>query len=126
MKNVTINGFTEGKATCNGDSGGPLILNGKDSESDTQVGIVSFGSSLGCNHLSTVFTRIDTKIDWVKSVLCEHSVSPPSYLNCNGVPTPLKLPSFQNLNKIIITKLNEIIIIIVPVLFSTWYYHFCF
>lgn len=89
--------FTEGKATCNGDSGGPLILNGKDPKSDTQVGVVSFGSSLGCNHLPTVFTRIDTKINWIKSVLCEHSVSPPSYLNCNGVPSPLETDnSIQN------------------------------
>ena len=89
--------YTKGKSTCNGDSGGPLILNGDDPDSDIQVGIVSFGSSLGCNHLPTVFTRISSKASWVKSVICEHSTNPPSYLNCGTkdppTPSPTSTPS---------------------------------
>jgi len=89
--------YTEGKSTCNGDSGGPLILNGEDPSGDTQVGIVSFGSSLGCNHLPTVFTRISSKAGWIKSIICQQSSNPPSYLNCGSqtppTPSPTAIPT---------------------------------
>uniref|UniRef100_A0A8C2SNZ7 Chymotrypsin C n=1 Tax=Coturnix japonica TaxID=93934 RepID=A0A8C2SNZ7_COTJA len=58
-------------AGCNGDSGGPLSCqrNGL-----WEVhGIVSFGSSWGCNTAKkpTVFTRVSAYIDWINEVRAE-------------------------------------------------------
>ncbi|XP_040281849.1 chymotrypsin-like elastase family member 1 [Bufo bufo] len=55
------------KSACNGDSGGPLncAVNGVN-----QVhGIVSFGSSLGCNYFQkpAVFTKVSDYISWIDS-----------------------------------------------------------
>ncbi|KAM8976284.1 chymotrypsin-like elastase family member 1 [Pelodytes ibericus] len=56
------------RASCNGDSGGPLncAVNGV-----YQVhGITSFGSSLGCNTYlkPSVFTRVSAYISWINAV----------------------------------------------------------
>ncbi|XP_056418650.1 chymotrypsin-like elastase family member 1 [Hyla sarda] len=55
------------KSSCNGDSGGPLncAVNGV-----YQVhGIVSFGSSLGCNYYQkpSVFTKVSSYTSWISS-----------------------------------------------------------
>ncbi|KDR14900.1 Chymotrypsin BI [Zootermopsis nevadensis] len=56
-----------GKSTCSGDSGGPLII----TESDrlpTQIGLVSFGISLGCEiGWPPAFTRITAFLSWIES-----------------------------------------------------------
>ncbi|XP_057368910.1 brachyurin-like [Daphnia carinata] len=55
---------TGGKGSCNGDSGGPLsfVNNGV----YNQVGIVSFGSSAGCEvGLPAGFTRVSYFADWI-------------------------------------------------------------
>ncbi|XP_007128431.1 chymotrypsin-like elastase family member 2A [Physeter macrocephalus] len=57
-------------SSCNGDSGGPL--NCQAANGQWQVhGVVSFGSSLGCNyyHKPSVFTRVSNYIDWINSVI---------------------------------------------------------
>ncbi|XP_041508881.1 chymotrypsin-like elastase family member 2A [Microtus oregoni] len=57
-------------SSCNGDSGGPL--NCQASNGKWQVhGIVSFGSSLGCNYprKPSVFTRVSNFIDWINTVI---------------------------------------------------------
>jgi secreted trypsin-like serine protease len=54
-------------ATCNGDSGGPLVV----TESDglpTEVGIVSFGTSLGCESgYPEVYARVTRYLDWLET-----------------------------------------------------------
>nr|CAH0107990.1 unnamed protein product [Daphnia galeata] len=58
---------TGGKRSCNGDSGGPLtyINNGV----HNQVGVVSFGSSAGCEvGLPAGFSRVSYFADWISSV----------------------------------------------------------
>ncbi|EDL13401.1 mCG19991, isoform CRA_a [Mus musculus] len=60
-------------SSCNGDSGGPL--NCRASNGQWQVhGIVSFGSSLGCNYprKPSVFTRVSNYIDWINSVMARN------------------------------------------------------
>jgi len=60
---------TGGKSSCNGDSGGPLIM--KDGakmagQKWTQVGVVSFGSSRGCEvEYPAGFTRTEFYLDWI-------------------------------------------------------------
>nr|XP_027224890.1 chymotrypsin BI-like [Penaeus vannamei] len=50
-----------GKGTCNGDSGGPLNLNG------VTYGITSFGSSAGCEvGYPDAFTRVHYYLDWIE------------------------------------------------------------
>jgi len=63
-----------GRGSCNGDSGGPLVQQAGGSASSevgskwTQVGIVSFGSSSGCETgLPAGFTRTEYFIDWITS-----------------------------------------------------------
>uniref|UniRef100_A0A8C6F3S0 pancreatic elastase II n=1 Tax=Monodon monoceros TaxID=40151 RepID=A0A8C6F3S0_MONMO len=56
-------------SSCNGDSGGPL--NCQAANGQWQVhGVVSFGSSLGCNydHKPSVFTRVSNYIERINSV----------------------------------------------------------
>ncbi|XP_070956371.1 chymotrypsin-like elastase family member 2A isoform X1 [Macaca nemestrina] len=55
-------------SSCNGDSGGPLNCQASDGRWEVH-GIVSFGSSLGCNyyHKPSVFTRVSNYINWINS-----------------------------------------------------------
>jgi len=62
---------TGGKGSCNGDSGGPLVMKAgmkAAGQAWNQVGIVSFGSSAGCEvGLPAGFTRTEYYLDWIKS-----------------------------------------------------------
>ncbi|XP_042687661.1 chymotrypsin-like elastase family member 2A [Centrocercus urophasianus] len=57
-------------SSCNGDSGGPLNCQNADGVWEVH-GIVSFGSSLGCNYYRkpSVFTRISAFDSWIKEVI---------------------------------------------------------
>ncbi|GMH32895.1 hypothetical protein BSKO_00729 [Bryopsis sp. KO-2023] len=63
---VCADGPTGGD-TCDGDSGGPLLLEGKGTGEDQVVGITSFGHVEGCGKpgLPGVYTNISHHIDWV-------------------------------------------------------------
>lgn len=57
---------TGGKGSCNGDSGGPLSLPGSTYK---QIGVVSFGSTLGCESGAPAgFTEVAMYADWISSV----------------------------------------------------------
>merc|ERR1712183_783501 len=74
---VTVTGWGKpsdtagGRGSCNGDSGGPLVqkAGGKAAGDQwTQVGIVSFGASAGCEvGMPAGFTRTEYYLDWIKS-----------------------------------------------------------
>ncbi|XP_053667041.1 brachyurin-like [Anopheles marshallii] len=54
-----------GRNPCQGDSGGPLSVK-FDGHRLTQVGIVSYGSVLGCqNGVPGVYTRVSSYIEWI-------------------------------------------------------------
>ncbi|XP_062316169.1 chymotrypsin-like elastase family member 2A isoform X1 [Osmerus eperlanus] len=57
-------------ASCNGDSGGPLNCQNSDGSWDVH-GVVSFGSSMGCNYpkKASVFTRVSAYIPWINNVM---------------------------------------------------------
>ncbi|KAJ8880312.1 hypothetical protein PR048_016778 [Dryococelus australis] len=58
---------TGGKSTCQGDSGGPLVtaVNGV----TTQIGIVSFGSPLGCGvGFPPVYSRVTSYVSWISGI----------------------------------------------------------
>ncbi|XP_030798763.1 chymotrypsin-like elastase family member 2A [Rhinopithecus roxellana] len=60
-------------SSCFGDSGGPLNCQAPDGRWEVH-GIVSFGSSLGCNyyHKPSVFTRVSNYIDWINWVIANN------------------------------------------------------
>jgi trypsin len=47
------------RGSCNGDSGGPLIVNGK------LVGLVSWAKACSLTDYPTVYTRVPSYIDWI-------------------------------------------------------------
>ena len=71
----------EGKDSCYGDSGGPLILRGSSPSEDVQVGVVSWG--LGCaGAIPGVYHRLSYSFDWIQSMVCSRSAAPPHYFGC--------------------------------------------
>jgi len=70
-KNIICISGKDGKSTCNGDSGGPLYLTTRSERYTTtykQIGITSFGSSLGCEigwHAG--FTRTASFLEWIET-----------------------------------------------------------
>lgn len=48
-----------GGASCNGDSGGPLILD------NAQIGIVSFGASESCTNFPSGYARVSSFRSWI-------------------------------------------------------------
>ncbi|XP_044735541.1 brachyurin-like [Chrysoperla carnea] len=58
---------SESRGACNGDSGGPLVITDFDGKL-TQVGLVSFGLSLGCeNSWPSAYTRLTSFLDFIAS-----------------------------------------------------------
>ncbi|XP_005514295.2 chymotrypsin-like elastase family member 2A [Columba livia] len=60
-------------SSCNGDSGGPLNCQNADGRWEVH-GIVSFGSSLGCNYYRkpSVFTRVSAFDSWIQEVMANY------------------------------------------------------
>ncbi|KAM7412185.1 hypothetical protein PAMA_021912 [Pampus argenteus] len=60
-------------ASCNGDSGGPLNCQNSDGSWDVH-GVVSFGSSMGCNYPKkpSVFTRVSAYSSWINNVMTSY------------------------------------------------------
>ncbi|KAF2885177.1 hypothetical protein ILUMI_20995 [Ignelater luminosus] len=60
---ICMNG-KNGRSACNGDSGGPLTVNGE------EVGVVSFGSAWGCAiGFPSAYARVSVFRDWINSKL---------------------------------------------------------
>jgi len=68
-KNVICISGKDGKSSCNGDSGGPLHLAAATTNGIyKQIGIVSFGSSIGCEiGMHAGFTRTASYLEWIET-----------------------------------------------------------
>ena len=67
VKNSTLCAFystMEGQSACNGDSGGPLTFN---STETILVGVVSFGSGMGCDTAPVAYARVSSFVDWIET-----------------------------------------------------------
>ena len=58
----------EGKGTCKGDSGGPLLIKGQNAFSDIQIGINSWATGCVSPDFPGVKARVSAEIDFIKSV----------------------------------------------------------
>lgn len=65
----------KGKSSCNGDSGGPMIIKGEDGLADIQVGIVSWGVGCAKMFLPAVYSRVSTAIDFIDYYVSDREVS---------------------------------------------------
>jgi len=78
-------------ASCNGDSGGPLLYQRKDG-TWLQLGTVSYGL-ITCSAGPSVFMRLSSHASWLSSSICSFSNSSyakPTYLKCPGYSKPSK------------------------------------
>ncbi|XP_008316877.1 chymotrypsin-like elastase family member 2A [Cynoglossus semilaevis] len=68
--NMVCAGGDGEKGGCSGDSGGPLSCQSSSGSWEVH-GVVSFGSSLGCNYRRkpTIFTRVSAYISWINTVV---------------------------------------------------------
>ncbi|KAL3808686.1 hypothetical protein ACHAXA_009239 [Cyclostephanos tholiformis] len=78
-----------GRGTCQGDSGGPLVIKGDDGAPDLQLGVVSFGSGLGCaTDVPDVYARISHAYEWIQSEICMGSVyASEAGFDCSSIST---------------------------------------
>lgn len=60
------NAGTGGRSSCTGDGGGPVVINRNGSP--VLVGIINFGSSLGCERgFAQVNVRVTSYLDWIQT-----------------------------------------------------------
>jgi secreted trypsin-like serine protease len=81
-----------GKHSCAGDGGGPLVVPGKNANSDVQVGIVSFGNECANADFPGVYTRVSHYFKWIQDTICVHSTMKPSSCRSKKSKIP-KVPS---------------------------------
>lgn len=67
-------GGEEGKDSCIGDSGGPLIQ--QSSSGNILVGITSFGRGCAQNGVPAVYSRVSRARAWIDQIICEHGDYP--------------------------------------------------
>jgi trypsin len=60
-----------GRDSCNGDSGGPVML----LDTNIQVGIISFGEKCASHSKPSVNTRISAYSEWIQSVIDSNRIS---------------------------------------------------
>ncbi|XP_045499628.1 brachyurin-like [Colias croceus] len=64
--NICTDG-SDGRGTCNGDSGGPLTVDNKGKR--ILIGITSFGASAGCDKgFPAAYTRVTSYVSWILTI----------------------------------------------------------
>jgi hypothetical protein len=86
---------SDGRDSCYGDSGSPLILTGDTEEDDIQMGLVSWGYECA-GILPGVYSRLSYyhNYEFLEKQVCLLSVQPPNYMNCEKwTQPPTNLPT---------------------------------
>ena len=71
-----------GRQICYGDAGGPVMLEGTDSDADVVYGILSWGYGCMDPEYPAVMTRISDHYDWIRDAVCRESSDPPEWYDC--------------------------------------------
>lgn len=90
----------EGQDSCQADSGGPLVIQGRngDGTDDVLVGVVSWGYGCALPDFPGVYARISQAYEWINYVVCSQSSDPPSDFSCGGIPSmPSPMPTNDDL-----------------------------
>lgn len=85
----------DGRDSCYGDSGSPLVLKGGNQQDDVQVGVVSWGYECA-GALPGVYSRLSylPVYNFVEKYVCIYSIQPPDYMDCdNWSLEPTESPS---------------------------------
>jgi len=89
----------DGRDSCYGDSGSPLILKGDNEQEDIQIGVVSWGYECA-GILPGVYSRVGYPpvYNFIEQYTCLYSNEPPDYMDCDkwsAAPTrrPSKRPT---------------------------------
>jgi len=113
--NILCADVKEGKDSCGGDGGGPIILRGENAEQDTVVGIVSFlFNGEGCGTIPGNYARISSQYEWIRETVeanggelasCKKqrsplpsgspSTTPTDFLSLSPSDTPTNSPSLS-------------------------------
>mmetsp|Transcript_5971 Transcript_5971/g.9119 ORF Transcript_5971/g.9119 Transcript_5971/m.9119 type:complete len:307 (-) Transcript_5971:290-1210(-) len=62
-----------GQDACSGDSGGPLIVRGKDAKQDVVAGVISWGRGCANENFPGVYTRVSHYSSWITDQLCKNT-----------------------------------------------------
>jgi trypsin len=94
IDNAMICAGANGKDSCSGDSGGPLLMLGNNSSDDVQVGIVSFGRQCGLANFPGIYTRVSNYLAWIQTTICQTSNYKPT--TCvDMTPSPTTMPTMN-------------------------------
>mmetsp|Transcript_18360 Transcript_18360/g.51177 ORF Transcript_18360/g.51177 Transcript_18360/m.51177 type:complete len:419 (-) Transcript_18360:1627-2883(-) len=86
---------SDGRDSCYGDSGSPLVFTGANEGEDVQVGLVSWGYECA-GTLPGVYCRLShwPVYEFIERNVCLHSAEPPDHFNCAlWTPIPTKTPT---------------------------------
>ena len=91
--------FAPGRDTCNGDSGGPVIVPGSIPADDVQVGIVSWGEDCADPIFPGVASRVSHSYDWIERWVCAlDGLDAPEWFDCREdstySPSPTSSPTW--------------------------------
>jgi trypsin len=80
--------------SCNGDSGGPLLIKGNDptGADDVEVGVVSWGYKCAVEGYPGVYARVSEAYEWVQEQLVELYPTPPTK---KPTPVPTLAPTMK-------------------------------
>jgi secreted trypsin-like serine protease len=85
-----------GRDSCDGDSGGPILLK----NSNMQIALVSYGLECGNREFPSVNTRISAYQMFIRTVMCQVSAVKPTGTTCSNL-TPMTLKSSSSTTPLI-------------------------
>jgi secreted trypsin-like serine protease len=77
--------WADGRDSCQGDSGGALVIRGGSGRSDVQVGIVSWGAGCAFKRFPGIYARVSQAYHWIQRDVCMGSVhASEAGFDCSG------------------------------------------
>lgn len=73
QKMICAGVYGGGKDACSGDSGGPLLIRGRDATKDVVAGIISWGRGCAIEDFPGVYTRVYHYTNWITDEVCKNT-----------------------------------------------------
>jgi len=84
ISEVELCTFAIGRDSCQKDSGGPLMIRGKDESEDIQVGVASWGIKCASNVFPGVAARTSSVYNWMKDTVCNKGIGHTPEFECGN------------------------------------------